>query len=103
MAGRYMLESKQEFPCQTVDMSPGGLRVAAPVNGEIGERVVFYFEEFGRLEGLVARITSDGFAVEMTLAPNKRERLADLLTWLINLDNDVEDTLRRHKRIVPKN
>jgi hypothetical protein len=102
IAGRYMLENKQEFPCQTIDMSPGGLRVAAPVAGEIGERVVFYFEEFGRLEGLIARNTPDGFAVEMNLAPNKRERLADLLTWLINLDDDGEDKLRRHKRIVPK-
>ena len=98
-----MLENKQEFPCQTIDMSPGGLRVAAPTKGEVGERVVFYFEDFGRLEGTIVRVTGDGFAVEMTLAPNKRERLADLLTWLINSREDNDDSAnRRHKRITPK-
>ena len=35
--GRYMLESRQEFPCQTVDMSPGGVAMIAPVKGSIGE------------------------------------------------------------------
>ncbi len=101
--GRYMLENKQEYPCQTVDMSPGGLRVAAPVKGEVGQRVVFYFEDFGRLEGTIVRHAHDGFAVEMNLAPNKRERLADLLTWYINRDEEGDDDAdRRHKRITPK-
>jgi hypothetical protein len=43
----------------------------------------------------------DGFAVEMNLAPNKRERLADLLTWLINSQDDGDAANRRHKRITP--
>ena len=102
IAGRYMLESKQEYPCQTIDMSPGGLRVGAPVKGRVGERVVFYFEDFGRLEGSIVRTTGDGFAVELNLAPNKRERLADLLTWMINREEEDDDANRRHKRIVPK-
>ena len=97
-----MLENKQEYPCQTIDMSAGGLRVAAPVRGEIGERVVFYFEDFGRLEGIIARRLEDGFAVAMNLAPNKRERLADLLTWMINREVQDDTGSRRHKRIVPK-
>ena len=102
IAGRYMLASKQEYPCQTVDMSPGGLRVAAPVKGEIGERVVFYFEDFGRLEGTIVRIGGDGFAVELSLTPNKRERVADLLTWMVNNEDGDTETNRRHKRITPK-
>lgn len=97
-----MLENKQEFPCQTIDMSPGGLRVMAPVRGAVGERVVFYFEDFGRLEGMIVRQTEDGFSVVMALAPNKRERLADLLTWFINRPPDGDETSRRHKRIVPR-
>lgn len=103
VAGRYMLENKQEYPCQTIDMSPGGIRVAAPVVGENGQRVVFYFDDFGRLEGVIARRTTDGFAVEMNLAPNKRERLADLLTWYANREDSSGDVAnRRHKRITPK-
>ena len=98
-----MLENKQEYPCQTIDMSVGGLRVAAPAKGRVGERVVFYFEDFGRLEGTIVRHLGDGFAVSMALAPNKRERLADLLTWMINREGEVDDAAsRRHKRIAPK-
>ena len=102
IAGRYMLASKQEYPCQTIDMSPGGLRVAAPVKGEVGERVVFYFEDFGRLEGVIVRHTGDGFSVEMSLPPNKRERLADLLTWMVNREESDDEANRRHKRITPR-
>ncbi|MDE2363539.1 MAG: PilZ domain-containing protein [Hyphomicrobiales bacterium] len=103
LPGRYMLENKQEYPCQTIDMSPGGLRVAAPVKGALGERIVFYFEDFGRLEGTVVRVTGEGFAVEMNLLSSKRERLADLLTWLVNRDDGADEFAnRRHKRITPR-
>ena len=97
-----MLESKQEFPCRTVDASPGGLLVAGPAKGSIGERVVFYFEELGRLEGMIVRHVDIGFAVALMLPASKRERVADLLTWMANSDNEDGSASRRHKRIAPK-
>ena len=97
-----MLESKQEFPCRTIDASPGGLLVAAAARGSIGERVVFYFEELGRLEGLIVRNVDVGFAVALILPASKRERIADLLTWMANSETDEGVASRRHKRIAPK-
>ena len=88
IAGRYMLENKQEFPCRTVDASPGGLLIAGPARGAVGERVVFYFEELGRLEGMIVRHVEGGFAVALILPASKRERVADLLTWMANSDAD---------------
>ena len=38
LLGRYMLADRREFPCQVVDMSPGGMAVIAPVVGKIGDR-----------------------------------------------------------------
>ena len=102
IAGRYMLESKQEFPCRTIDASPGGLLVAAAARGSIGERVVFYFEELGRLEGLIVRNVDVGFAVALILPASKRERIADLLTWMANSETDDGVASRRHKSIAPK-
>lgn len=102
IAGRYMLENKQEFPCRTVDASPGGLLIAGPAKGTIGERVVFYFEELGRLEGMIVRHVDVGFAVALILPASKRERVADLLTWMANSDADDAVAGRRHKRIAPK-
>ena len=97
-----MLESKQEFACRTIDASPGGLLVAAAARGSIGERVVFYFEELGRLEGLIVRNVDVGFAVALILPSSKRERIADLLTWMANSETDEGVASRRHKRIAPK-
>lgn len=97
-----MLESKQEFPCRTIDASPGGLLVAAAARGSIGERVVFYFEELGRLEGLIVRNVDVGFAVALILPASKRERIADLLTWMANSETDDGVASRRHKSIAPK-
>ena len=65
LLGRYMLPSHEEYPCQTVDVSPGGLLLTAPVKGAVGERVVLYFEHLGRLEGEIARHTGEGFAVAL--------------------------------------
>ena len=100
--GRYMLENRQEFPCMTIDMSPGGVLLRAPVKGRITEKVVAYLDHFGRIEGLIVRTVEDGFALKLALPAVKRDRVADLLTWLANRSavGMMED--RRHQRIVPR-
>jgi len=101
--GRFMLEDRQEYPCQVVDMSPGGLAMITPVTGEIGERVVAYLDHLSRIEGKIARQIEGGFAVELRNTARKRDKIANVLTWLANRDelNLPED--RRHDRFVPKN
>ena len=46
-----MLADRREFPCQVVNMSPGGMALIAPVAGQPGERVIAYVDHLGRLEG----------------------------------------------------
>jgi hypothetical protein len=101
LLGRYMLEDKREFPCQVVNMSPGGVAITASVRGQIGERVVAYFEQIGRIEGQIARHTDRGFAIAFNLPFAKREKIANQLTWLINRDALGIPEDRRHERIVP--
>jgi PilZ domain len=101
LLGRYMLEDKREFPCQTTDMSPGGVAIVAPVRGEIGERVVAYLDQIGRVEGKITRHTERGFAMQFSLPFAKREKIANQLTWLINRDALGMPEDRRHERIVP--
>ncbi|HXX07680.1 MAG TPA: PilZ domain-containing protein, partial [Pseudolabrys sp.] len=31
LLGRYMLADRREFPCQVVNMSPGGMALIAPI------------------------------------------------------------------------
>ena len=100
--GRYMLADKREFPCQTLDMSVGGVSLFAPVRGELGERVVVYLDQLGRIEGVIARLTKNGFTLSMSLPLMKREKLAEQLTWLINRDALGMEEDRRHERVTPR-
>lgn len=101
LLGRYMLEDKREFPCQTINMSPGGVSLIASVRGKIGERIVAYLDQIGRIEGKIARHTERGFAVQFSLPYAKREKIANQLTWLINRNALGMPEDRRHERIVP--
>jgi hypothetical protein len=98
-----MLADRREYPCQVIDMSPGGMAVIAPVAGEPGERVIAYVDHLGRLEGRIARLIDNGFAMTIAATPRKRDKLAAQLTWLANRQilNLPED--RRHGRFAPKN
>ena len=100
LLGRYMLADRTEYPCQVVNMSPGGM--AAPVCGNVGDRVIAYVDHLGRLEGKIARMLQNGFAMTISATPRKRDKLAAQLTWLANRSilNLPED--RRHGRFVPK-
>lgn len=103
LLGRYMLADRREFPCQVVNMSPGGMAVIAPVGGAPGERVIAYVDHLGRVEGHIARTFQNGFAMTISATARKRDKLAAQLTWLANrhLLNSPED--RRHGRTVPRN
>jgi len=103
LLGRYMLEDRREFPCQVINMSPGGMAVVAPVVGAPGERVIAYVDHLGRLEGKIARIIDNGFAMTIASSSRKRDKLAAQLTWLANrhILNLPED--RRHGRFTPRN
>ncbi|MGU3539741.1 PilZ domain-containing protein [Methylobacterium sp. A54F] len=101
LLGRYMLADRREFPCQTVDMSPGGVCLTCAVAGEIGERVVLYLEQIGRIEGTIARHTPGGFAVQLTATPRKRDKIASQLTWFANRESLGLPEGRAHERITP--
>jgi hypothetical protein len=84
-------------------MSPGGMALIAPVSGREGERIVAYIDHVGRLEGTIARVYQNGFAMTVAATRRKRDKLAAQLTWLANrhILNLPED--RRHDRSVPRN
>ncbi|MCB1421664.1 MAG: PilZ domain-containing protein [Nitratireductor sp.] len=101
--GRFMLENRQEYPCQILNMSPGSAALIAPVSGSVGERVIAYVDHVGRLEGKILRLLDGGFAMSVNATERKRDKLAAKLTWLANRHelNLAED--RRHERIAPRN
>ena len=103
LLGRYMLPDRREFPCQVINMSPGGMALIAPVAGAAGDRVIAYVDHLGRLEGRIARTFENGFAMTIAATPRKRDKLAAQLTWLANRHILGLPEDRRHGRIVPRN
>ncbi len=102
LLGRFMLEDRREYPCQTANMSPGSLDLTSSIVGRVGERVIAYIDHVGRIEGQIVRVHDGGFAMSISATVRKRDKLAAKLTWLANRHelNLPED--RRHDRVTPK-
>jgi len=102
LLGRYMLSNHREYPCQTVDISPGGVALIAPTVPDSGERIVAYFDHIGRVEGVMVREIDKGFAMTIVAPIRKRDKLAAQLTWLANRHELGLPEDRRHERLPPK-
>ncbi|MGH6734887.1 MAG: PilZ domain-containing protein [Methyloceanibacter sp.] len=102
LQGRFMREDKQEYPCEVRDMSAGGMYLSAPVSCHRGERIVAYLDNLGRIEGVVSRTFEGGFAVKINASQQKRERIANLLTWYVNREYLGLGEERQHERFPPR-
>jgi PilZ domain len=100
--GRFMRADKAEFPCKLIDISIGGAAMETAQAVENGEHVVAYFEEIGRIDGVVARQIDNGFAMLIQATQHRREKLAAQLTWLANRRVLGIPEARRHERVVPR-
>lgn len=99
LLGRFMRESKHEYPCKLIDISVGGAAVMSPVAVKMGEKIIAYFDHLGGIEGQVSRQFEGGFAVKFAVTANKREKLAAQITWLLNKDHVPGVEERRHVRV----
>lgn len=91
----------QEFQATTVDVCAGGLRINLARPMTVGENLVLYIDDIGRVEGVVARVLSEiGYAIEFRVPARKRDKIADQLTWLINRDRlGLTDEREAERRI----
>ena len=94
---------KLSMNCQVIDMSPGNVALRADRPGAPGEKVIAYIDHIGRVEGVVTRTMSDGFAMTVIASDRKKNKLAAQLTWLANKHELDLPEDRRHDRIAPRN
>jgi hypothetical protein len=66
LLGRYSVGGATEYPCQTINLSPGGAALFAPAPGRPGDSVVLHFDGIGRLEGRILRAYQCGFVLEFS-------------------------------------
>jgi hypothetical protein len=102
LLGRCMFPDARECPCQLVEISPGEACFISGVCGELGDRVIAYIDNIGRLEGNLIEVTDNGFVMSISASQRKRDKLADTLTWLANRHkHDIAED-RRNLRRTPK-
>ncbi len=98
LSGRLMDRGGEEHDCRTLDISPGDARIATPAKADVGDRLIVYLQDIGRVEAdIVRRLEAATYAVQFNVSTHKRERIAEQLTLIINPASGVEDD-RRHGR-----
>ena len=105
VGGRYSLANwydhhgnRREFACRTSRVSPFRMLVSVPVIGKVGERVVSYFGDFGKLDGWIADTVAGGFLIDLETDKAQREKLARKLTWLEKKQKDPSLIEAREQR-----
>jgi hypothetical protein len=73
--GRLMLADRRELPCTVIDASVSGAALLAADSGEVGEAVVVYLTDSGRIQGKIVRHFAGGFAIKLTGTPRAAEAL----------------------------
>jgi hypothetical protein len=107
--GQFTLASRRDrygnrrrFACRAVNISQSSVLLATSIAGPIGERVIAYFQEFGKIQGSIIRVVEGGFVIRIAASSNERSRLLRKLIWLEqNKNYDIPD-VRTHKRVIPE-
>jgi hypothetical protein len=102
LLGRFMRSDRKEFDCESIDASPSGIAFSSAAGVQPNERIVAYLNQIGRVEGRVTRIFPGGFAIQMSVPPAKRDKLASQIAWLANRQSLGLPDDRRHERIAPR-
>lgn len=95
---RFMLAEGSEHRGLLYDMSPGGLSITSELVPALDTRIVLYIDDIGRVEGVVARHHNYGFAVALATTQNRRDKIAERLTFHANRHRLRPDDLREHER-----
>jgi hypothetical protein len=101
LQGRYMLADRREFPCTVIDVSEGGIAVTGPERGAVGEGVIVYIDQLGRVQGNIVRHTELGFAISLTGTTAALARYSERLHRIWERDRSAEPERRREVRIEP--
>jgi len=101
LEGRFMVKSREEFPCRIVEISTREILFSSAVKPDLDEKIIVYLAELGRFEGVVDRHEATGFGVKMNLSQTKHNRLAEQLAQFANRGSQERVDSRRHKRMAP--
>jgi len=82
LPSRYLLADGREAKGSIVDVSLHGASIRSDARGQVGDPIIVYVDQIGRLEGKIARLTEDGFAIVLTVTTRATEKFAQRLAQL---------------------
>lgn len=99
LEGRLQDADGQEHSCRTLNLSPGDARIRTTARLRIGDKIIMYLNEMGRIEADVLReIDADGtYGLRFRVGRHKLERHVDILMGLL-YPWAKDDDQRRHPR-----
>lgn len=100
LPARFMLSDGSEHGSATRNVSAGGCALDCVKEPELGDTVVAYVGEVGRMAGPVVRVSDGSFAVAHQGSPRQRERIADRLMWVANRETLEADEDRLFRRVM---
>lgn len=101
--GARLLVQGEEAPCRTLDLSCGGALVEVLDWPPIGDPVVLYARDIGRVAGEVVRhVPERGVGMRFEIGPYKRERLAEILTLKANPQAQAAPEIDSARRAAPR-
>jgi PilZ domain len=98
--GRFMLPDMSEHPCQVEDITMEGATFKTAKVPLLGQSLVAYLEEVGRVEAISAGPVDGGFKIKFSLQGARLERLQQRIQWLREKESGAPDG-RRHARYEP--
>lgn len=101
LPGRFMRADRSEYDCVAYIMSAGEVSIQTSIITATDERIVAYLETVGRVAGQVTALTQHGFVMTIVAPSKHRDKLADKLTWLHNLNKSGINDDRDQKRFTP--
>lgn len=99
LTARFMLADQSEHDASLYNISAGGIALKCDFRPALGESIIVYVQDIGRLEGKVVRHLASGFALAYETGARQRERVIDKLTCKINPNAGFEPGDRLHARI----
>jgi hypothetical protein len=102
LPARCLMPDGGEYETSVRDVSASGCFIALDpfcTRPTLGDKVVTYIEQLGRFEGIVVRSVDDGFALDLSMTPAKRDRFAVTLEKFAQGDTSALEEIRRHPRV----
>jgi hypothetical protein len=67
--------------------------------GDLGERVVAYVQELGRIEGVIVRRAADWFAIDLRVPSSRLQEIGKKIDWLIRRQANGLPEQRSRERV----